>query len=235
MVDAVQTVTASMQVDELRMRLVAHNAANALTHGFKRQYAAVQLATAPDGGLTPVVRTLVDARPAALVQTGDPLDVAIEGEGFFELRRGSEVLYTRRGHFVQDEHGRLVDEAGWALQGQAGDLTVSGAAPRIDSVGTVFDNDRSERVIGQLRLMTLPPGATPDPVSGTRFRAPGAQVAGPGEAGRIRQGFLERSNVDSATEMVRVVEAVRHFESGQRTLQALDALHEQLLRTLGSF
>ena len=230
MVNAVEAVMAGMQVDELRMRLVAQNAANVLTHGFKRQFAAVQLA-ATDNGLAPVVRTVVDARPAALVQTGDPLDLAIEGEGFFELRRGGETQLTRRGHFHVDDQGRLVDEAGWALQGQGGDL-VAGASPRIDAGGTVFDR---ERVAGQVRLVMLPKGAQPDPLSGARFSAREAQPAAAGEGGRVRQGFLERSNVDSATEMVQVMATVRHYESGQRALQAMDSMNEQLLRTLGSF
>lgn len=212
MVNAVDAVTASMQVDELRMRLSAHNAANALTHGFKRQFAVVQLAGSGDG-FVPVVTTATDNRPASLLQTGAPLDLAIEGDGQFELRRDGQTLLTRRGHFTPDGQGRLVDGAGWVLQGVAGDLIVSGPAPRIDASGTLFENDKP---IGQVRL------AMP---SGDVHREPG----------RVRQGFLERSNVDSATEMVRVVETVRHFESGQRALQAMDDLNDKLLRTLGSF
>jgi flagellar basal-body rod protein FlgG len=231
MPNAVNAVAASMQVDELRMRLAANNAANVLTHGFRRQFAAVQIAGTGDG-YGPVVSTIADARPAALAPTGAPLDLAIEGEGWFELRRDGQAVLSRRGHFMTDAQGRLVDEAGWALQGQAGDIVVGSPSPRIDAGGTVFENDKP---VGQVRLVMVPAGAPLEPVSGTLYRAGGAQPAVPGEAGRVRQGFLERSNVDSATEMVRVVETVRHFESGQRALQALDDLNDKLLRTLGSF
>jgi len=236
MPSVVDAVVASMQVDEIKLRMSAHNAANALTHGFKRQYEAVQWSGGVPGtanAQAPVVRTVSDARPAPLAQTGAPLDLAIEGDGFFEVVRGTDTLLTRRGHFRMDADGRLVNENGWVLQGTAGELRLTDGAPRIDAGGQVLEGDR---LVGQVRIVTLPKQASLVPVSGTLYKSDRAQEVDAGQAGgRLRQGFLERSNVDSATEMVRVVETVRHFETGQRALQAMDELNEKLLRSLGNF
>lgn len=232
MLNAVDIVTSSMQLDELRLRLSAHNAANALTPGFKRQYEAVSVAGVHGGGATPAMQTLYDMRPAALMSTGAPLDLAIEGEGYFEVQRDGRSMLTRVGRFAADAEGRLVNEAGWALQGTGGDLMVTGPAPRIDASGTVFEN---ERVVAQVRVMVLPEGVAPRAAGGALWEADTARPASSGEAGRVRQGYLERSNVNAAAEMVRVLETVRHFESGQRALLALDDMNDKLLRSLGSF
>jgi flagellar basal-body rod protein FlgG len=243
MADTLAIAARSMTDDIARMAAISHNLANAATPGFKRELMVSRpfvnfvqgTVLSGEGALavrrpgSPGPRTDHGAGP--MQYTGHGLDLAIEGEGFFEIDDVKGPLYTRQGNFQLDGNGRLVDHAGRAVLGSAGEIRIDSAAPRIDRQGRVYDG---ETLVGQLRIVRFD-----DPQAMSRLGA-GLSAAGPQEAQPIadphlRQGYVEASNVVTANEMVQLIETMRHFESNQKLIQGYDDVLERAIRTLGDF
>ena len=173
-----------------------------------------------------------DLRHAGLRPTGEALDLAIDGDGFFEVQTEAGPAYTRRGDFRLDAAGRLVTHAGDVVQGQGGPLVLGTTTPTIDRSGRLFDGDKP---LGQLKLVTFAdPRTLARSEDGLSTTNQPATVQPEGEA-RLRQGHLEASNVNTAAEMVRLMETVRHFEASQKVVQGVDEMTERALRKLGEF
>jgi flagellar basal-body rod protein FlgG len=164
-------------------------------------------------------------------QTGNQLDLAIEGKGFFKILRGTEELYTRCGAFKLDKDGYVVDSEGNRLQPE---FTVpkNAVSVTVDSGGkmTALGPDGTELSSVQLQLYTFvnPAGLyargknyfMPTPASGD------AESGNPGDDGRgtVAQGFLEMSNVNVVDEMVAMIIAQRAYEANSKTIQTSDQL-----------
>jgi flagellar basal-body rod protein FlgG len=227
-----------------RVENVAMNLANSLTPGYKRQVAVSQpfagmvdsatAAPAPgksEGGM----RTFVDVRAGALKKTGENLDLAIGGDGFFEIQTPDGPAYTRQGNFHTDERGRLVTALGQPVMGASGEITLAIAAPRIAHDGTVYDaaSGASQAQLGRIRVVRF------DDTKGMTSLGNGLLTAGSNmtelqaSQAQVQQGFLENSNVSNQHEMVQLMQASRHFESVEKAIQGYDELMETAIRKLG--
>jgi flagellar basal-body rod protein FlgG len=234
----------SLQNDMRRVEHVAMNLANSLTPGYKRQVAVSQpfagmvdsatAAPAPgksEGGM----RTFVDVRAGALKKTGENLDLAIGGDGFFEIQTEDGPAYTRQGNFHTDERGRLVTALGHPVMGASGEITLASAAPRIAHDGTVYDaaSGASQAQLGRIRVVRF------DDTKGMTSLGNGLLTAGSNmtelqaSQAQVQQGFLENSNVSNQHEMVQLMQASRHFESVEKAIQGYDELMETAIRKLG--
>lgn len=242
MADAIAIAARSMADDIARLAAISHNLANAATPGFKADIAVSRpfaefIQAAMTGGSVSLATTLPELqawtnhRAGPMQYTGHALDLAIEGDGFFELEDESGPVYTRQGAFQLDGNGRIVDAAGRAVQGSGGEMRIDSAAPRIDAAGRVFDG---EKPVGSLRIVRF---EQPQALAklGDGLYAANAQAAQPVAEPRLRQGFVEASNVVAANEMVRLIETMRHFESNQKVIQGYDEMLERAIRTLGEF
>ncbi|MDE2154486.1 MAG: flagellar hook basal-body protein [Xanthomonadaceae bacterium] len=148
--------------------------------------------------------------------TGRPLDLAIQGPGFFVVDVGGREMLTRNGQFHIDASRQLVDASGNPVMGQSGPIALSRAGVHINAGGEILDGGRS---VGNLRIVAV---AAPDAL---REAGDGLYTYTGMPAqwnGSIHQGALEKSNVDAGTEMVRLMELTRHAQSMQRALQAYD-------------
>lgn len=244
MPDAISVAARVMADDLYRLNVTSQNLANAGTAGYKREvvlarpFVELLRAGLPVQGaarLVPVslpsLGSVVDARPGPLTRTGNPFDVALEGEGFFELAGESGPLYTRQGSFRLDAQGRLVTPAGLPVMSLGGELTLAGTHPEVDPQGRIHDNGR---FAGQLKIVTFAAPRELEPLGGGLYRA--QQAAQPGvPSGGVRQGFLESSNVAALPEMVRMIELTRRFEAAQRIVQGYDGMLGGAIRTLGEF
>lgn len=228
----------SMADDLARMATISHNLANATTPGFKKDITVTRpfieylqtYGAYPRTFTTtvPVLDTVVDYKAGSLRYTGGALDVALDGDGFIELQSDHGPLYTRQGNFQVDARGRLITATGIPV---AGDITLTTTQIRIDNQGRVFDDDRPA---GQLRVVSFEhPGAL-QKVGAGLFIAPNA-TAGQQSESRVRQGYLENSNVASVTEMVNIIDTMRHFEATQRLIQGYDAILDRAIRMLGEY
>jgi flagellar basal-body rod protein FlgG len=221
-------IMASGMLTELaRQDRIANDLANASTPGYKRTVATqhafgeILLESRRTGaavgasglGVNPA-GLRVDLSQGSLLMTDEPLDVALDGEGFFSVATANGVRYTRDGQFRVDAGGRLVTSAGDAVLGKSGSpITVGGGqAPEIAADGTVTAGGK---VVGTIAVSTLANAAKID--GGLFTGAPGAAS---GTA--VRQGYLEEANATAAETMVEMIESLRAFEADQRVLHAID-------------
>jgi flagellar basal-body rod protein FlgF len=233
-----------MAGDVARLTTISQNLANAATAGFKKEivvtrpfidYLGRNANAAPSANFpagAPRTESVTDHRAGMIKFTGNPLDIAIEDGGFFEVMTEQGPAYTRQGTFLLDVRGRLTTDAGLPVMGVSGELILTTSQPRIDAAGKIFDG---ENQLGQIKLVKFEDPRSLEPVGG------GLYLAGPGSTtrsdgyDRMRQGHTEASNVNSMTEMVKMIETMRHFESSQRVIQAYDGMLDKTIRTLGEF
>lgn len=249
MPDGAAIAAASMRTEAARIEMIGLNLVNASTPAYKRQVPyslgvpgasfAEQLGQVGQTDAlsvphAPGLAQAIDFRPGALRNTGNPLDLAIEGDAFFELQSKGSTVYTRQGNFTIDASGRLQTADGALVQGMAGDIQLENATPRIDAQGRIFDKDKE---LAQLRLVRFAQPERLQPMGDGRFRQGKAALASPGagSASSVRQGFIETSNVVAGEEMLRLVEAMRRFEGHQRVILWLDDMPDHALQRLGEF
>lgn len=251
MIRSLWNAASGLRASQIRVDNVAHNVANINTPGYRRaqvDFADLLYETAAAGrlllgsGVRPMVATS-DLSPGPLEQTGRPLDLAIDGEGFLVLQAADGALrYSRDGALGLDGQGRLVSSAGLFLRLDAagggvgrvppgaGELTVSG-----DGLVLCAAEDGGDPItVGRIviaRPVPAVPGRTAAmlPVGGNLFVPAEATtvvygVPGQSGAGGIRQGWLERSNVVLADELVELITAQRAFELNSRAIQAADSM-----------
>ncbi len=234
----------SLQNDMRQVEHVAMNLANTLTPGYKRQVAAVQSfgAIVDQGAVAArmpapagAIQTFVDVRPGAMKHTGNSLDVAIDGEAYFEVATEAGPAYTRQGEFRVDERGRLVTAQGQAVMGLGGEILLSGAKARVDRNGNVFDGSdpNAKAAVAQLKLVRFEQTGSMASLGNGLLSAGGGMVQLNGAEIRLRQGYLEGSNVSTQTEMVQLMQATRHFESMQKAIQSYDEVVGTAIRKLG--
>jgi flagellar basal-body rod protein FlgG len=232
-------IAARIMADDLyRLNVVSQNLANAGTGGYKKELVAARpFIEHLEAGMKlipvnlPVLGTALDPRPGPLASTGNALDLAIEGPGYFELAAAEGPVYTRHGAFGVDAAGRLVSAAGLPVMGLDGEIVLGGPQPSVDRQGRVLEG---ERVAGQLKVVRFADPGAMTPLGGGLYRADAAAQA-LGESQQLKQGFLESSNVVTLSEMTRLVELVRRFEAAQRLAQGYDGMLGGAIRTLGEF
>jgi flagellar basal-body rod protein FlgG len=204
-----------MLAEQTRQDLLANDLANTSTAGYKSDRATQRAfeemllrntATGAEVGSlgtgVAIDRQATDWRPQGSKQTGEPLDFAIMGEGFFAVRGDNGVQYTRNGRFRAAPDGALVTSTGEAVLGR------NGQPVRVGADGTVPPASL------QAVLLTDPVKAGEGFVTGR----PGGQVP----AASIRSGELEASGSDPARAMVDMIASLRAFEAGQRVIRTID-------------
>lgn len=235
-----------MQGDMARLEQIGVNLANVLTPGYKRGVAvqapqgasfaahlnnAAAAAEGAGGVAAPLLDIATDVRTGTLKSTGQSLDVALAGKGFFEVATDAGPAYTRQGSFRLDARGRLVTAQGHPVMGISGEIVLDGASALIAASGAVTTRDGTP--VAQLKVVEFDGDAGLRPV-GDGLHAAGTGMKLVGEADvQVRQGFLENSNVSSTYEMTSMIHAMRHFESMQKVVQGYDDMVGTAIRKLG--
>jgi flagellar basal-body rod protein FlgG len=251
MMSGLWTAASGMEAQQLNMDVVANNLANVNTTGFKRSrvdfqdllYQTISPAgtTVAEGSQVPTgIQVGLGTEPAAVQKifsqgdfnhTQNPLDVAIEGDGFFQvLRPDGTIAYTRDGAFKLDNQGRLVTSNGYALEPE---LAIPAEASEIaigpdGTVSVLLPGQPAPQEIGQIQLakflnpaglssegknLYLPTGASGEPITGT----PGLDGFG-----TLAAGMVEMSNVRIVEEMVNMIVAQRAYEVNSKSIQTAD-------------
>ena len=260
---ALNTAATGMMAQELNVEVIANNIANMRTTGYKRQRAEFQdmlydhvrrigTQTSTQGNILPVgielgsgVKTVGTPRlmtQGSLAQTGNPLDVAIQGDGWFKIQMPDGTYsYTRDGSFQQDAQGRIVTAQGNVVQPSitipqnATGLTVNNQG----QVSVTLPGTNTSTILGQFTITRFSNNAglqgngdnlfTATPASGT----PTDTLAGTEGAGTILQGSLEQSNVEAVTEISNLIAAQRAYEMNSKVITAADEMLQttsQLMR-----
>jgi len=238
-VDVLAVASVGMKNDEARLKSIGHNLANVLTPGYKAQVTVLptfseQLRTAGGAGLgAGVAVASLDPSPGPLRHTGHASDVAIDGAAFFELAGPAGPTYTRQGSLRVDAQGRLVGPQGLPVMGVSGsEIRLENQPFTIAANGAV---SQGGRVIGTIKLVKFDrPGLLEAQGNGT-YRQGAASIEAQTVRATLRGGYIEGANVNSAQEMVRLAETVRHFEALHRLVQGYDETLEKAIRKLGEF
>lgn len=206
--------------------MLANNIANSETGGYKTDREFYNLYTSPeamaangDGSATlPVIeKNYTDFSQGLMRVTSNPLDLAIQGQGFFAVNSPSGVAYTRNGSFRTSSTGTLVTGEGNAvLDTQGKTIQLDPAAPvAVDSDGTV---NQSGQAVAQLRVVDFPNSGDLVKQGNTLFRPSDSSVKPAPSSAEIQQGKLEGSNVSSSEAAVRLVSVMRQFEMLQKAI-----------------
>lgn len=219
------------------MQVIAHNIANAGTTGFRREAVVFSEYVARAGGQEASISMgLGNTRQTyqqqgALTQTNGSFDLAIEGDGFFQLETPDGPRLTRAGMFTPNAAGELVNMDGHRL------LDAGGAPifvpPDARSIAMARDGSFSAdgQPFAQVGLVMPADPVTLTRAAGTLFATTGD--LDPVENPRILQGFLEGSNVDPMLELSRMIEVQRAYEQGQRLMDREDDRIKNVIQTLG--
>jgi len=207
--------------------MLANNLANAVTNGFKADREFYGLYVSPDAeaaadGVSNVTtvpvleKSWTDFSQGLLVPTGNKLDLALSGKGFFAANGSSGPLYTRNGNFRLSPSGAFVTAEGYPLQTEDGKTiqSKSDSPLDVDSVGEVHQDGQ---VLGKLRIVDFPANAEVVKQGSAYFRLtdPTIKLA-PAATAQVEQGKIESSNVVAAQSAVRLVGVMRQFEMLQR-------------------
>jgi flagellar basal-body rod protein FlgG len=236
MIKGIRTSGLAMPPMTVRLEVIANNLANVNTSGFKRDSMFVQMmkdssaVVSPDNGeLTGTkIGKVTDFGEGSLNQTNNPLDLALQGEGFFVVRTPQGMAYTRNGNFSLALDGTLVTAKGHPVMGSQGPIKMPDAE-RV-AQGSLAVSPTGEVTVGGMSIGKIRIVNFADPLTmkknGDSFFADetGASPAiTEVETPIIRQGFLEESNVEGIAEMAEMIELTRNFESNQKAIQSQDA------------
>lgn len=257
MVRALFSAASGMTAQQMNVDNIANNLANANTVGFKSRRvqfqdllyqtmvqpgaAAGSQGYVPSGlqlglGTKPVSNEIIFSQ-GSLQSTGNPLDMTIQGKGFFQIRRTTgETAYTRSGEFHLDNTGNVVTSDGDMLEPQ---ITIPTDAQTITiakdgTVSVSLPNQTNTNVIGQIQLATFPNPAGLNGL-GSNLYAPtdasgAATVGAPGGTeglGSIMQQYLEQSNVSVVEEFINLIVSQRAYEANSKVVQASDQMSQQ--------
>ncbi|MGJ4947646.1 flagellar basal-body rod protein FlgG [Bradyrhizobium sp. HKCCYLS20291] len=251
---ALHTAATGMAAQELNVQVISNNIANLRTTGFKKQTAAFQdliyehmrrvgAQSSDQGTILPVgidigggVKTVGTPRSmtqGTLSQTGNDLDLAITGEGFFKvLMPDGTYQYTRDGTFQMDNQGRIVTAQGNPVQPtisipqNASGITVNAQG----QVSVTVPGSTTSNIVGQIQVTRFINKAGLQPVGNNQFTdtpssgAPQDGVANQEGYGAITQGSLEQANVDVVSEMSELIAAQRAYEMNAKVISAADQM-----------
>lgn len=258
---ALHVARTGLEAQDTRMRVIANNLANVGTTGFKRDranfatlaYQDARVAGSASSNETTyatglnlgtgvaIQSTTRIATQGTLETTGNSLDLALDGEGYFQVQMpGGQTAYTRAGNFSRSPEGQLVTAQGYPVQPaitipeDATSITVSNDGTV--SVATAANSTPTE--VGQITIAQFANPAGLRSISDNFLQETGASgtaqigTAGDGGRGNIRQGMLEGSNVNIVEEMVDMIECQRAYEINSKMISAVDEMLRNANQTL---
>jgi flagellar basal-body rod protein FlgF len=226
------------------MEVIANNLANLSTPAFKRegvdfqQYVMALPATEAEGGATVDVSFVLDQgitrdlSNGRLEQTGGLLDVALTGPGYFVVQTPNGERYTRNGHFTLDDQGQVVTDEGYQVQSDGGGITLQ---PQDGDLHIAADGTLSTslQLLGKLRVVTFADERALKKAGTSLYDAAG-QTAQAADAVRVRQGTVERSNVEPVIEIAHMIDVLRAYQASVELTKSGEDLLKSTIEKLGA-
>jgi flagellar basal-body rod protein FlgF len=242
MIKGIFSSEAAMRPKMTRLDVLANNLANVNSTGYKRDRVFLQMIKGstdgqPDarGGVDGVeLDRYVDMKEGPLLQTDNPLDLAIQGSGLFVVDTPQGTRYTRNGKFTMGPDGSLVTMEGNAVMSTDGKIQfpnfdhIETRKIKVTNSGEVLVGDQH---IAQLRIVTIehPEQLQKDHHALLKTRESQTVTDMPEDQRVVRQGYLEESNVNGIEEMISMIELSRSFETDQRAIKAQDSTLDRSL------
>ena len=240
LIRGIYIAASGMLAESLRADVTANNLANVNTAGFKKDfavlkdYAARPIRRINDGAEEPEIGTMgagawVDAiatkhSPGIMQVSGNSLDFALEGKGYFAVQTPSGVRYTRNGAFMRNAAGELVNEDGYRVMGLNGPINLdptgqTGAVTVAEDARVFLDGVETD----QLMLYSFPEENRLRKEGNNLFRPPDG-VEAEQAAPKVKQGMLELSNVNVVSEMVNMIAGYRAYETNSKVVKTHDSM-----------
>ncbi len=239
---------------EKRLEVIANNLSNVNTAGFKRDDVAFQAYLSSAEGAAATVyppypaaqagasfwvtyESRTDFAPGPLQQTGNRLDLALNGKGFFSVESPDGPVYTRRGNFTLSSEGLLVTQEGWPVQGTSGEIRLDASNTGPGGLDVTVGEDGTVRLsgrdVGRLRIEDVSDTGSLLKIGHGYFKPTDAAVTAEPEMARVAQGFLEMSNVEAVRAMTEMIEILRGYESYQRVIRSVDEANAKSINEVG--
>lgn len=225
----------AMLAQSQRLNQVTNNLANVDSTGYKKDNLTFweTLYTASDNRqrVGKALHVINDHQQGTNEMTGNPLDLAINGKGFFKVQTPQGVRYTRAGNFQLNTQGQITTSNGHLLLGQGGPIVAEGTEIVIARDGSVIVDGEN---INQISLVNFTDTSNleKEGVNLFRIKEENVQEEAPQNV-TIQQGFLEGSNVNVVTEMAEMIDLQRAFESQQRVIRTIDDINDLAIRRVG--
>ncbi|MDF2570311.1 MAG: flgG 2 [Sporomusa sp.] len=243
MIRGVYTAASGMLAETTRTDTIANNLANGNTTGYKKDiaiskdFANILIQRINDGqnpatvgrlGLGSIIDEIATIQTTGIMRpTGNTLDFAVDGKGFFAVETPAGVRFTRNGSFSRNVQGELVTSEGYQVLGQNGAIRIPEGQVSVEKTGRVTVDGVDA---GQLRLVEFADDRQLVKEGASLFRAPNN---GRPATGKVEQGMLEQSNVNIVSEMVNLISGYRAYEVNAKTVQAHDQLLDKAVNEVG--
>jgi len=245
MIRGLYTGASGMIAEMARTDAISNNLANADTAGYKKDvtitkdFASVLITRINDGPDAPTIGSLgmgvavdevaTDQSAGTIRLTGNNFDLAMEGKGFFAVETPRGVRYTRNGTFSKNRRGELVTQDGNRVLGQNGPIRIQGNSMVVGADGTVsVDNQPA----GKLQVVEFANEKQLAKEGSSLYIAANGQQRR-AATGSVRQGFLEKSNVNVVGEMVNLISNYRAYEINGKVVQSHDQLISKAVNEVG--
>lgn len=214
----------ALSMYQRQQAVLANNLANATTRGFRAEQPFARLLD----NARAVTDTALDTTPGTITGTGNPLDLALEGDGFFVVQTPGGERFVRTGSFQLDSNRQLVDGRGNPLLSEEGPILLPPGAVTIDDTGAVQVNGRT---VQRLRVEQVQDPASLQHEGGTQFVPDPSRRPVALADRKVRQGALEESNVNPMLSMTSMLDLLGKFTAAQKVLTTIDdargtAVHE---------
>ena len=211
---------------EKSLGVIANNIANAATPGYKRNMVQFQNYMWQS--------TYTRMEQGRVRPTSNPLDIALDGQGFLRVQTDEGIMYTRAGNLTLNKLNQLATLEGWPVLGQSGPIRLDEEKKelRIERSGQVFDGDDQ---VDTLDVVQFDPGTQFERVNNGLFKPIDAEPK-QADASKytVTQGSLEEANFSVVEEMTRLIETMRMYEAYQKTMKFFDEQDSQMTNKLGS-
>ncbi len=227
--------TETMIAQQHRMNQISNNLANVDTAGYKKEDVTFHemLYTTNEGRnrVGKALKILTNHEKGAMEITNNPLDFAIDGQGFFKIQTPQGIRYTRAGNFHLNSEGQLLTPSGYLVLGGGGPLTIKGTDVSIAADGSItVDNVPA----GKLEVVNIDNLNGLEKEGNNMFRlAPGKARETAATGFSVKQGFVESSNVTLVTEMTNMLDLHRAYESQQKVIRTFDEIDGKAVNSVG--
>ena len=228
--------TETMLAQEQRLNQIANNLANVNTSGYKKEDITFweMMFKAADNRprVGKALKIIIDQQQGPAEQTDNPLDFAINGQGFFKIQTPNGIRYTRNGNFTLNNAGQLSTADGNLVLGNGGPIVLSSEKVNVARDGQISANGQ---VINKLSLVSFADlnSLVKQGANLFKLKTGGAaeeQVADP----NIQQGYLEGSNVNIVKGMTEMIDLQRAYQAQQKAIQTTDELDQQSIAKVGN-
>ncbi len=240
MIKGLYEAATSMFTNAFKQEAIANNLANSGTIGYKKDGIFAEAVSKAEQKYLPKdydweapikERHIIDMTQSSFRKTDMPLDLSIEGEGFFTIETENGIKYTRDGSFRLDPSGALVTANGDKVLSDSGPIILDTNNPSIDVEGNIETNGET---LAKIKIVKFNNPENLVKAGNTEFTAPDGIEPQTATDYNVRQGYLEESNSSALNQMVDMITSFREFEIKQKMVQILDGVAQRSINNLGN-